>query len=553
MKKLLITLCCVVTFFVGTAVSASAVVNDTVKVGLRYGSGALFAANLENAVGAGYEFGYYDQDRTFQTLGRTEETTITMVASGTVYVGSEGEYSLDGSGDELGAWHIQLDERYSDFDEAKTAAQEAGGWPMYLSGEFAVRVGHYRSENAAENAREELGLSGEAAISSDTGVLVFVTRSRDVVFEFDCQGALNLAVFPDGLGEHAVTWFKGYRYHGGFEYARITGGNLNVVNVVPLEDYVKGVIPYEMNGTWPMAALEAQAVCARTFASKTTKHMKTYGFDVCNSTDCQVYYGLGSRADYQPTDASNEAVDHTAGECLYYDGELAEAVYHASDGGATEDAQNVWGGKVEYLKGKQDPYEAQLTIPNYHWTTTYTREQLTWILQQKDYQIGTVADVYVAATTPMGNVSQVTFVDTSGTVLTVKGDTCRSIFYSSTYGKLARSLRFTIAGGSGGGGGAIYVNNASNRLSSLDGVRVISGDGSLGTLKDGNLSAVTASGQQSLSASGGTPSATGGFTLSGTGNGHHVGMSQYGAKAMAESGYTYEEILKFYYTDITIG
>ena len=68
MKKLLLTTLLVVTFFALTAVSASAVVNGTVKVGLRYGSSVLSSANLENAVGEGYEFGYFDEDRCFEAL-----------------------------------------------------------------------------------------------------------------------------------------------------------------------------------------------------------------------------------------------------------------------------------------------------------------------------------------------------------------------------------------------------------------------------------------------------------------------------------------------------
>ena len=71
MKKGLIMLACVVTFFAATAVSAGAVVNETVKVGLRFGSSALFSANLENAVGEGYEFGWFDEQRAFQSLGWT--------------------------------------------------------------------------------------------------------------------------------------------------------------------------------------------------------------------------------------------------------------------------------------------------------------------------------------------------------------------------------------------------------------------------------------------------------------------------------------------------
>ncbi len=82
---------------------------------------------------------------------------------------------------------------------------------------------------------------------------------------------------------------------------------------------------------------------------------------MCSTTDCQVYNGVSTA-----TDRSDQAVEKTAGECLYYDGRLVqEAVYHSSDGGATEDADNVWGSDVGYLKGKNDPYEAMTTIPNY--------------------------------------------------------------------------------------------------------------------------------------------------------------------------------------------
>lgn len=72
-------ICCHI--FALSAVSASAVTNDTVKVGLRYGSSAMFSANLENAVGSGYTFGWYDEDRSFHDLGETEETTISMTAA----------------------------------------------------------------------------------------------------------------------------------------------------------------------------------------------------------------------------------------------------------------------------------------------------------------------------------------------------------------------------------------------------------------------------------------------------------------------------------------
>ena len=215
MKKLFLTLTFVVTFFALSAVSASAVTNDTVKVGLRYGSSAMFSANLENEVGSGYTFGWYDGDRSFHDLGETGETAISMTASGTIYLDSSGNYSASSGSRTLGPWHAQI----SGFDSYRDALNEAeawsGGYPAWIDGEFVVRVGCYESRSEAEDMAAKCG--GDAVKSGPTGVMVTVTRTTEVLFEFDCGGALNLAVLPDGGSRSAVTWFKGYKYQGGFE------------------------------------------------------------------------------------------------------------------------------------------------------------------------------------------------------------------------------------------------------------------------------------------------------------------------------------------------
>lgn len=462
MKKRVMMACLVVTFFVLSAASAAAVENGMIKVGLRYGSSVLDAANLENAVGEGYAFGYFDRGRQFVPLEETGERTITMSPS---------------------------------------------GWGT---------------------------------------IQVTVTGTDRVLYESDGD---SLGVMPLGFGEEPVTWFKGYRYTGGFEYT-LSGGGVQVVNVTDLENYVKGVVPYEMSGDWPLAALEAQAVCARTYACRNSKHLGAYGFDVCSGTDCQVYNGVSLA-----TARSNQAVDNTAGLRLYYEGDLIQnAVYHSSNGGATEDAKNVWGTDKGYLKGKTDPYESRTSIPNYSWTVTYTADELSWILDQKGYRVGQVRDVYISGTTASGNVAAVTFVGSDGTK-TVTGETCRTIFYSSTYGKSVKSQRFQI-NGQGGGGGGLFVNDPATPLAGLDGAAVLSGSGVQTTLRGETASAITSAGIVSVSAGGDggahRPSSGGSFTITGTGNGHNVGLSQYGAKAMAELGYSYEEILQFYYTDVTI-
>lgn len=463
MKNKLLTLFLVVTFFALWVPSASAVTNGVVKVGLRYGSTALPSANLENAEGAGYEFGYYDEDRRFVSLGRTDVTTITMSPSG------------------------------------------------------------------------------------GSSVTVTRTNTSEVLYTHD-GGGRYLGVRPAGNS----TWFKGYRYAGGFEYVP-EGAGLKVINVVDLEDYVKGVVPYEMPGDWPLAALEAQAVCARTFVQGHNKHLRESGFDVCNGVDCQVYNGRGTGRN-EPSAISDQAVDNTAGLCIYYNGTLVQdAVYHSSDGGATEDGGNVWGTETGYLKGKMDPYEAQTAVPNNSYSVTYTAAELSWILDQKGHSVGTVQDVYVSEYTPLGNVKQVTFVGTGGTK-TFTGDDCRMIFYSSTYQKSVSSMRFDINGRRGGSGGLSV--NGTGALSTLDGVSVISGGGTTGTLRGNSASAITSSGTVTVTAEVRQPTgggaSNGNFVITGTGNGHNVGMSQYGAKAMAEQGLAFREILNFYYTDIDI-
>lgn len=531
MKKLIWLLSFLVIFFIFGTVSASAVVNDTVRVGLRYGSSAMASANLENISSGGYTVGYYDSARSFCPLGTVTQNKITMVPADSL----------------SGIYHVQLGP-YDTFAKAAAAASTAGGWPVYLTGAFYVRTGCYTSNAQAQSAAD--GCGGGTAVSSTTAVAVTDMASGCVLFEFDCQGFSSLAVVPnsdDGTSGGSAAWFRGYRYAGGFEYPRVTGGNLYVINVLGVEDYVKGVVPYEMNPDWPAAALEAQAVCARTYAYMTTKHLSAYGFDLCNTTDCQVYYGIGSYTNCA-TAASDAAVDATAGLRVYYNGGLAETVYHSSDGGATESAENVWGGSVDYLIGKEDPYEAMTTIPDYTYSLTYTAAQLTSVLQSKGYSIGTIRNVYVSQTTPTGNVCRVTFVDTSGNTLTVKNETCRSIFYSSTYGKSVRSMRFTISGGKPS---AYYINGTENTLPSLSGAYTISGSGTVSAYSGSSPYVITSSGTAALT--GGTSSAADdGFTIIGTGNGHNVGMSQYGAKAMAEQGYSFLDILNFYYTNVTV-
>lgn len=540
---LLLVLCCLL----GGRVRAME--NDMIKVGLKYGSNALFSANLYNYedFGHGYAMGYYDDARRFVPLGAmTTEQGVSMTVDGNVYIASQTYYAsapANFSG-VIGGWHLQLDSRFDTFDQAaNAAAMYPDAFVAYLNDRFAVRVGQYTSSQEAENARSRWAdyyNTVSVVGPSSTAVTVTVTGTNRILLEFDCGGSRHLAMHPVSThGEVPVTWFKGYRYNGDFEYQRAAGGNINVINVVDLESYVKGVIGWELGGDKPIESLKAQAVCARTYAAFQKRH-KNSGFDVCNTTDCQVYQGTA--ASNATTDA---AVEQTRGEYLFYNGEpVLNAVYYSCNGGASEDSKNVWGSEVGYLKGKEDPYEASVVsrIYGYNWSATYSGAELGEKLQARGYNIGTVTNVYVSEFTPTGNVYALTFVGTGGSK-TLYRESCRT-----TLG--LKSMRFKVEGGSGSG--SIAINNAGSTLPSLSGAYAITGSGSVLKLDDTNPYVITSGGVSALTQSGGGTGTKGQFTFVGSGSGHNVGLSQWGSVAMAQQGYSYRDILQFYYTGVTV-
>ena len=497
---------------------AQAADGEMLRVGLKYGADAMSEANLQNySAFGGYALGYFDADGSFEALGALPESCEKiMVTTDTTY-------------------HVQLSDTFYDYDDAsRAAAQYSGGFAAYEDGRFYARAGSYRSMSEAQAAAYQLG--GTAAGGSNTGVTVIATGTDTILFEFDCGGSESLGILPVETREKAVTWFRGYRYYGGFEYQRASGGNISVINVVDLEDYVKCVIPWEMSKDWPVEALKAQAVCARTYAVCQTKH-RSQGFDICAATHCQVYQGTAASGAN-----SDAAVDQTAGEFLYYGGRLVEeAVYYSSNGGASEDSLNVWKNEIGYLKGKIDPYEGRIAsiIPKYNWSTTYTVSELTSLLNNRGYGIGTVKNAYVSAYTGTGNVYSITFAGTNGSK-TVSREACRSLLN-------LRSQRFTI---SGGGSENAYSVNETGESVALSAASAIDSSGR-STALSGNVYVITSNGtaqlEQRTAASG-----SGSFVISGSGYGHNVGMSQWGAYSMANLGYSYRDILQFYYTDVTI-
>ncbi len=522
------------------------------RIGLAYGSNALASANLQNSTGSGYRFGYFNSDRTFTTVGSTAETKITVLKTQNLYLTSGGEYVTAaplGNYAVIGCYHVELPGTYPSYEEAQRAASTvSGAFPAYINGTFTVRVGAYATKGEAERAQASLSIANTAIKgTTSNGVSVVKTGTADILLQFDCGSEHSLGIMPgQDNSVKTVTWFKGYQYYGGFQYQRFSG-NLNVVNFVPLEDYLKGVLPYEMSLYWPLEALKAQAVCARNYGMQNLNKHKSYGFDLCNGTDCQVYRGLNSAGA-----STNNAVDQTAGMYLKYNGKLAETYYYASNGGGSEDVANVWGANYAYLKGINDPYEAAVAsqVSNYNWSTTFTAEELTKLLRSKNYSCGNIVKFEVTERSKTGNVIGITFTDADGKTIHLTRERVRT-----TLG--LRSMRYSVSSdGASAPAGGSYTITGGKTVSGIDGLYTISGSGNVGKATSGTPYAVTGSGTEALKPGNGSVSNGGAgttFTITGSGNGHHVGMSQWGAYAMAKQGYTYKDILTFYFTDVTVG
>ena len=550
-------------FFLLFPLTVDAAGDRVIRVGLCFGSNAIPTANLANEEGSGYQFGVFSEDGGFTSLGRTGREKITICKDENFYFsgGSFYETPTAGGASLVGAYHLQTGETYSSYEEAQAAS--AGypyGFPAWVNGAYAVRFEFFSTSGNAAAAQS--GYPGTRAVGgSSTCYTVVDTETGEILFEYDCGSESYLGVMPvneDGL---ARTWFKGYQYYGGFEYMRRSGNDLTVVNRVSEDLYVAGVLPYEFVVSGDLESLKAGAIAIRTFARATSKHSAS-GFEICNTTDCQVYRGVYTK-DY----AGNvlRAVQETSGLCAWYDGKPIQALYSSSDGGATEDAVNAWGVDHPYLKGKQDPYESTITFGGQNWSYHVSASDLQNLLNKRGYACGTVTSFSVTQVTPNGNVNEIAIMDSNGKTFKFSKDNVRIL--QNLPGVTYMSRRFTIQSSGGGtSGGSVSGSGSESAIFSIyDGsetttassVTAITAEGKVevkapaSVLTDGGLVTIQGTGPQITA-----PTPSGGYgtgwTIVGGGYGHNVGMSQWGAYAMGKQGFTYEEILKFYYTGITI-
>ncbi len=293
----------------------------------------------------------------------------------------------------------------------------------------------------------------------------------------------------------------------GYFTIEAAGDKLNVINTVEIEDYLRAVVPSEMERSAGIEALKAQAIVARTYAIATRGKHKNAGYDLCNTTCCQVYKGV--REESAITD---KAVAGTRGLVIFCEGRPINAYYCASCGGYTESAEEAWPGSrpLKYSRVIQCPYckkDGKVT-----WSYKISLKEFVSKMRNAGFMINDVKSAELYDRTLSGRYNTVKMKGSFGT-LYYSAEIFRKIFgnnnIKSSFFNVVIERPKTIT-----------KNFKFNRIDDIIKAR-------------GNYS----HNSQNLN-----------IIFSGSGYGHGVGMCQHGAKKMAGEGKNFRRIINYYFT-----
>lgn len=293
-------------------------------------------------------------------------------------------------------------------------------------------------------------------------------------------------------------------YRGDFTVYQEQGG-LRIVNMLPLEEYLYGVVPSEMPASYDKEALKAQAVCARTYACVQMQKsaLADLGAQVDDSVAYQVYQNGGEDA------GASAAVDETKGEILESGGQPITAYYFSTSSGKTS-TDEVWevSAPASYLKSVDCSYDAE--EPWHQWSITFSAERLLSAVQAKYAGVKEIRGIDVEKT------------GEGGAVMNLAVNTDQGVYKISN--------EYDI-----------------RALLSPDGLSITRQDGSV--VKGSNL---LPSAYFTLEEQRDENNVLKGYVINGGGYGHGVGLSQNGAKGMAEAGMSYQEILAYFYQNVEL-
>ena len=329
-------------------------------------------------------------------------------------------------------------------------------------------------------------------------------------------------------------WLGQRRYRGALQISS-RGGQLRVVNQLGIETYLASVVGSEMPHQWPLAALQAQAVAARTYALR--QKGRGGGWDVKATVASQVYRGVESE-----TASTREAVNSTRALVLVHGGRLIDAVFHSSSGGRTEASGMVWRQQLPYLVSVPDHDQHS---PVHSWQKRFDSETL----RKRLPETGGLEDVSVLTRSASGRVRQARIQGPRGSLVMSGRELRRRLGLKSTL------VQFELVSGQIPSRPSLHT-----RLQPLPAIQV-STPASSGTRSridriTASVAAVPPPSDHVLRLPVSTVRPRGSQTLPedgvkllvrGQGFGHGVGMSQWGAHGLAQQGADFRTILRHYY------
>jgi stage II sporulation protein D len=220
----------------------------------------------------------------------------------------------------------------------------------------------------------------------------------------------------------SILKLNGKRYRGMLEFHPTASGVL-VVNEIPLEEYLVGLINCEISSLWPVEAVRAQAVIARSYAIYQKDMRRNALYHLESSVMDQVYDG----ADIEDSRAAR-AVEDTAGEVLAYNGTIIQAFYHSNCGGHTEAAENVWGADIPYLQGVECRY--CLNAPSFRWETALPLTKIETLLRRSGHQVSGLKEVRTGRVNGSGRVINLIFSAAKGDMVLSAVNFRKAIGYS---------------------------------------------------------------------------------------------------------------------------
>jgi stage II sporulation protein D len=261
-----------------------------------------------------------------------------------------------------------------------------------------------------------VGSSTEAIVQDGTGRALAEIPAMSSLTAQSAQGKVQLDRWQAGdmwiqPTNGGVVWI-GDRWYRGRTRLVASGGTLTAVNYVDLEQYLYSVVGGEMPTNWPLEALKAQAVAARSYALYQRQSSANAIFDVGDTTQWQVYGGM-----QEETTSTQAAVQATEGQVLTYNGQIIEAVFHSSSGGHTENVEDVWVQALPYLRGVQDFDEG---APVYQWSETVSADRLRQMIPG----VGNILSLTPERTTPQGRIVTMRVTGDAGS-RSVSGDELR--------------------------------------------------------------------------------------------------------------------------------